>query len=104
MKKKPNTPRSRVKGALRRLWLYSRERDAAIKRDGYTCQNCHRKQSKAKGKEFKVEVHHRAGIDWDGVVDIIIDRVLKHPDELETLCKQCHEKIHEKEEALCQTQ
>ena len=97
MKKKPNTPRGQVKSALRRLWLISRERAAAIKRDKYTCQGCHRKQSKAKGKEFKVEVHHKTGIDWDGVVDIIIDRVLKHPDELETLCKQCHKKIHEKE-------
>lgn len=97
MKKKPNTPRSRVKNALRRLWLRSRERAAAIKRDKYTCQACYRKQSKAKGKEFQVEVHHKDDIDWDGVVDIIIERILIHPDNLETLCKECHGEKHEVE-------
>ena len=95
MKRKPNTPRSRVRNALRQLWLRSRERASAIKRDGYTCQECHRKQSKAKGKEFQVQVHHKDGIDWDGVVDIIIERILVHPDKLETVCKECHKKKHE---------
>lgn len=92
MKKKANTPRSKVRAALRQLWLRSRERGAAIKRDNYTCQRCDRKKSKAKGKEFEVEVHHKDGINWEGVIDIIVERILVHPDKLVTLCKECHDK------------
>ena len=95
--KKPITPRSIIKHALRALWLRSRERLAALKRDNYTCQACHRKQSKARGKEFSVEVHHCDGIDdWEGLVDAVYRRLLCDPSKLVTLCKECHEK--EKEE------
>jgi len=93
MKKRPNTPRSRVRSALRQLWLRSRERAATIKRDKYTCMKCGRKQSKAKGKEFKVEVHHLRNIcDWEKVIDSIYSEILCHPDYLETLCSECHDK------------
>ena len=82
---------------LRQLWLRSRERAAALKRDNYTCQVCHKKQTMAKGKEFKVQVHHIHGIDWNGVVDIIKERILQQPDNLVTMCKECHDKEHKKE-------
>lgn len=94
-KKLPTTPRSKVKAAIRQVWLRSRERAAALKRDGYTCQCCGRKQSKAKGKEQSIEVHHVNGIDWDGVVDLIIERVLRPPEELKTVCPDCHKAEHE---------
>ena len=101
MKKKPKKPRPRrtlrgtVRNALRKLWLQSNERAWAIKRDKYTCQcGCGRKQSKAKGKEFNVQVHHINGIDWEGIIDIIIDRILVDPDYLKTLGKECHKKQH----------
>ena len=68
-KRLPNTPRSKVRAALRQLWLRSRERAAALKREKYTCQRCGVKQSKAKGKEQKVEVHHKEGIgNWEIVI------------------------------------
>ncbi len=71
-KRLPNTPRSTVRAALRQLWLRSRERAAALKRDQYTCQVCGRKQSKAKGKEFDVQVHHKDGIgNWEQVIDSV---------------------------------
>ena len=89
-KRKPNTPRSRVKNALRMLWLRSRERAAAIKAADNTCAKCGRKGSKAQGREVKIEVHHLDGIDWDGVVDIICERVLQDPSRLQVLCKECH--------------
>jgi 5-methylcytosine-specific restriction endonuclease McrA len=88
------TPRSRVKNALRKLWLQSRERATALKREAYTCERCGIKQSTAKGREVKVQVHHRVGIDWEGLVDTIIERVLQTPDDLEVLCKTCHDKEH----------
>ena len=91
-RKKPVTPRSQVKTAIRRLWMRCRERAAALKRERYTCQECHRKQSKAKGKEFAVEVHHAHGIDWDGIVDLIILRVLQDESKLVVLCPECHDK------------
>lgn len=64
----------------------------AIKRDGYTCQCCGRKQSKAKGNEFDVQVHHKAGIgNWDAVINSVYENILCDPEGLETLCKECHE-------------
>ena len=99
-KRLPNTPRSKVRAALRQLWLRSRERAAALKRDLYTCQCCGRKQSKAAGKEFAVQVHHKNGIDnWNQIIDSIFEHILCNPEHLETLCVECHEKKKEPTEA-----
>lgn len=97
-KKLPNTPRSKVRNALRQLWLRSRERAAALKREKYTCQRCGVKQSKAKGKEQKVEVHHKEGIgNWEIVIDAIISEILCDPSNLEVVCPNCHDKEHEEQ-------
>jgi predicted HNH restriction endonuclease len=83
---------------LRRLWLRSRERAQALKDAGYRCKECNRKQSKAKGKEVKIEVHHaKKGVDiaWDNVIDIIYSEILIDPNGLVVLCKECHKKAHE---------
>ncbi len=93
-RKLTTTPRSRVKNAIRQVWLRSRERAAAIKREGNTCQRCGAKGSVAKGREVPIQVHHRDGIDWDGVVDLVIERVLVDPSRLEVVCKGCHEEEH----------
>ncbi len=93
MSRKPTTPRSQVRSALRQLWLRSRERQAALKRDKYTCQECGVKQSKAKGREVKVEVHHVVEtLDWDLLLHYIYRHLLCDPRYLETLCKECHER------------
>ena len=96
-KRLPHTPSSQIRTALRKLWLRSRERQAAIKRDKYTCRKCQAKQSKAKGKEVAVEVHHidKDGINWAEIESTIRMFLLVHPDYLKTLCKSCHEKEHE---------
>jgi 5-methylcytosine-specific restriction endonuclease McrA len=86
-----------VKAALHQLWLRSRERAEALKRDGYTCQHCGVKQSKVKGKEQKVCVHHLAGIQWEQVVDYVYRHILVEPSELETLCPDCHKAQHERD-------
>ena len=95
-KKLPYTPNSKIRAALRQLFLRSRERAKTLKDAGYCCSDCGVKQSKAKGKEVKVNVHHRSGIDWDGVFDYIRERILNQED-MEVLCEECHEKEHEKE-------
>ena len=98
-KRLPNTPRSTVRASLRKLWLRSRERAAALKREKYTCQRCGVKQSKAKGKEQKVEVHHKEGIgNWEIVIDAIIKEILCDPSNLEVVCQNCHDKEHGKVE------
>jgi len=96
VKKNPNvTPRSRIVSALRKLFLWSNERDAAKKRDHNTCQHCGRKGSEAKGREVKIQVHHLEGIaNWEEVIDSIRKNILCSPDSMECICKECHKEIH----------
>lgn len=84
------TPKYLIVRALRKLWLTSRERSTALKRDNYSCVKCHRKMSRAKGKEFKVQVHHIKGIDWDALAESLRDKLLCDAIDLETLCKEHH--------------
>jgi hypothetical protein len=93
-KKSPNTTNSQIKSALHRLFLRSRERGRRIKDDKYTCQRCGLKQSKAKGREVKVEVHHINGVKWADIIQYIRDQLLVDPDKLETLCLKCHKDEH----------
>ena len=94
MKKLPYTPNSRIKSALHQLWLRSRERAATLKRDKHTCQSCGKKASVAKGKEFKVQVHHINGVQWSEMVRYIRENLLVEPKDMTTLCKKCHELVH----------
>ena len=99
--KLPYTPNSKIRQALRILWMRSRERAAALKRHDYRCGLCGIKQSVAKGREVKLDVHHMDGIDWDGLFDEIRRRLLQKPERLLPVCKDCHGKMTERErEAL----
>ena len=89
-RKLPQTPASVIRSALRRLWLRSRERTSALKRESYTCERCEKKQSRAKGREVFVEVHHLDGVDWSGLLDLIRERLLHKAERLEVLCDECH--------------
>jgi 5-methylcytosine-specific restriction endonuclease McrA len=90
-KKLPYTPNSQIRSALRRLFLRSRERAAALKRDGYTCQICGAKQSKAKGREVATETDHIGGVlNWPELFKAIREYLLCNPDKLRTLCSTCH--------------
>jgi len=91
-KRLPYTPNSQIRSALRQLFLRSRERLSALKRDGYRCTKCGAKQSRAKGREVYVQVHHVDAIDWGGLIDDIRQRLLAPP--MITLCKSCHDKEH----------
>lgn len=85
------TPNSKIRAALRRLFLMSRERNAALKRDNYSCQICGAKQSRVKGREVSVEVHHLWGVcNWDEMYGVIRKHLLCSEDDMETLCKDCH--------------
>jgi len=89
----PYTPTSRIKQALHVLWMRSRERGQALRNTGYTCCYCKRKQSTAKGKELKLDVHHLDGIKWDQIIAFIRKELLQDPSRLAPACRECHEKI-----------
>lgn len=93
-KKSLTMTRSRIRQCLRLLWMKSPERAAALKRDNYTCQfpGCNKKQSKAKGREIKVQVHHKDGImDWDEIIDFILaSGLFCGPEHLITYCEEHH--------------
>jgi predicted HNH restriction endonuclease len=93
-KKLLTTPRSKVRSAIRQVFLRSRERAAALKAAGYTCAACGVKQSRKKGSEVFVECHHKSGGigNWEKVIDVVYEEILCSPDNLEILCKDCHQK------------
>jgi hypothetical protein len=103
-KKLPTTPRSRVRSALRQVFLRSRERAAALKRTKNACERCGIKASVAKGREVKLHVHHAGRIaNWDKVIDLVFEELLCDPSKLTVLCVACHEKEHApKGEPECQ--
>jgi 5-methylcytosine-specific restriction endonuclease McrA len=75
------------------LWLKSRERSAALKRDNYQCSDCHIKQSKKKGYHVHMEVDHLRGtVDMDKLIDLVFKHLLVPMSDLETVCNLCHRK------------
>lgn len=90
------TKKAIIVSGLRNIWLRSKERSNRLKLDDYTCKHCNRKQSKAKGQEFKVQVHHVNGIEWDELVQLLRDKLLQDESCLLTLCKECHKKEENK--------
>ena len=96
-RKLPTTPRSRVRSALRALWLRSREHQACLKAAGRACERCGVKASVAKGREVKLQVHHKRGIaNWEAVIDLVFAELLVDPRFLEAICVQCHKDEHGK--------
>ena len=94
-RKSLNTPRSRIVNGIRLVWMRSRERIAALKKTSYCCTDCGIKQSAAKGREVKLQVHHEPPIDkaWKEIVDMIAERILQS--EQVPLCKPCHKARHD---------
>lgn len=85
------TPNNKIRAALRKLWLQSRERSQALKEQNYTCQNCGVKQTQKKGQEVKVEVHHKEGVgNWEHLIEEVRKHLLCDPSKLQVLCKECH--------------
>jgi len=89
------TPNSQIKNALRMLFLRSRERSFAVRRDKNTCTKCGVKNSRAKGREVYCEVHHLAGVtNWDKIFSVIREELLVEPEGMVVLCKSCHKEEH----------
>lgn len=92
------TPRSKIKNALRLLSLRCRERQEASKRADYSCATCGAKQSKARGREVAIEVHHIDPVaegDWmNKIIDLIQEHLLPPPEKWMVLCATCHAAEH----------
>ena len=74
-----------------------------MKASGYSCNRCGVKQSKAKGREQKLEVHHArdGGIgNWEAIIDLIFSEILCDPSLLEVLCPECHRKIEDEKQGV----
>lgn len=93
----PYTPSSQIRNMLNKLFLHSREHQAAQKRDKNTCQDCGRKKSMAKGREVKVQVHHlrEKARYFKSIEKLIRKSWLCNEDYLVTLCPECHDKRHQ---------
>jgi predicted HNH restriction endonuclease len=88
------TPKTIIVRQLRQLWLRSRERGEALKRDKYSCVRCGIKKSVKKGSEQKIEVHHKEGVcNWDKIIEVIREELLCSIDKLESLCPDCHDRL-----------
>lgn len=85
-RKKPITPKSRIVSVLRRLWMFSRERNERLKIDKRTCWTC-------KGKEHP-EVHHIDPVKMDRIIKVIREELLVGPEKLMTVCHECHRRGH----------
>ena len=91
-KKLPYTPKSKITSPIRRIWLYSRERKAALNRDK-VCQCC--------GSDKALHVHHIEPIGkkaWDEIVKLVRKHILVSPDKLTVLCKRCHKIVHKQDD------
>ena len=69
----------------------------AVKDQKNTCVECGRKGSVAKGREVKINVHHKDGIRWDNLIQLIRDQLLQTPDKYVCMCEECHVKLHKEE-------
>ena len=96
-KKSPLSTNTFIKAALHRMWLRSRERALRLKMDEYCCQRCGVKQSKRKGFEVSVNVHHLDGVRWKEMIEYIRQELLVKPDKLVTMCVSCHKSEHEED-------
>ena len=79
-KKLTYTPNNRIRSSLYRVFLRSRERNRAMKK-GVVCAKC--------GSDENLQCHHIRGIDWDRIFKVIREELLT--DDLEPLCKECHD-------------
>ena len=88
------TPDAPLRSWLRRIWMKCNEKAYANKREGYCCEHCGAKNSRAKGKEVRVIIHHKKLINWDKIFRVLRRELLVSPDQLTALCDDCHKAEH----------
>lgn len=66
--------------------LWQEVRSSVLKRDRYMCQHCRMAPA--------TEVHHKARLTPDNIND---PRISVNPDNLISLCEQCHKQMHRRD-------
>lgn len=93
--------KSKVVSAIRKIWLYSPNRREAVKRakedkDYFRCEKCN-------GLCEKIQIDHKIPTvpltGWDGY-DYFIGRMFCAPDELQSLCVRCHDKLTKEQNVI----
>jgi len=96
-KKKPltATPVGRITAMLRKVWMWSPERAAVMKRAAKHCEECGcsgvatKKEQEKKGGA-RLEVHHVVPCDMTELAKYIHKRMFPGADNLNCLCQECH--------------
>ena len=98
IKKKANWDRvSTITAALRKIWMYSSQRRAIIKRANGCCEECgiegvfNRKDADKTGKP-RLEIHHVEPCDMTQLAKMVHKRMFPGADKLDCLCVDCHRK------------
>lgn len=85
-KKLEYTPRSRIVSLLRRLSLWSRERQKLVREFNGVCNVCG-----CSKRKNQIEVHHIRQPNWNLLIELIRKELLEI-NNLTVLCKECHKK------------
>ncbi|HHT9146449.1 MAG TPA: hypothetical protein ACFYD4_12395 [Candidatus Wunengus sp. YC61] len=40
-----------------------------------------------------IECHHRDGVAWEKLIDLVYEMLLCSPDKMVTMCKKCHDDL-----------
>jgi hypothetical protein len=96
-KKKPRTKTqvSTIASAIRRIWQWSPEKAAIVKRANKHCEECgepvsntKKQQEKKSGK--RLEIHHLEPVKMTDLAKMIHARLFPGADKLLGLCQDCH--------------
>lgn len=89
------TPIGRITAMLRKIWMWSPERAAAMKRGAKHCEECGcegvptKKDAEKTGKK-RLEVHHVIPCDMTELAKLIHKRMFPGVENLDCLCTDCH--------------
>lgn len=94
-KTRTKTNVSLITNVLRRIWSWSPERAAVVKRAKGHCEECGepvaatKKEQEKKGGR-RLEIHHLEPVKMTDLAKMIHARLFPGPDKLLALCEQCH--------------
>lgn len=99
------TPVARITSMLRKIWTWSPERAAVMKRSGGYCEECGLPGSKTKKQQIKnggkrLEVHHCAPCDMTELAKLIHKRMFPGAELLTAVCEECHVEMDEQVKRL----
>ena len=101
-KRKPRTKTqvSLIANMLRKIWSWSPERSAVVKRANKHCEECGvpvastKKEQEKKGGR-RLEIHHIDPVNMTELAKLIHKRLFPGADKLLGLCQKCHKEADE---------